>query len=228
MISSRCPPTRIPRSPFSHPGFDSSFPSWKMNGFLPFSQLLSKGRPVTNLATNLVTSTSPGSAFIPMPFFRSLTTRFFGGFSFGTTIFGALSAPTTRVVRLDSPPSLPLSSADELPQPATRRPRQSNAASALSGRMGILPTEELRRWNPDHLSCEPLPGPVDDPGGIDFSDLEVEAELVFVRREVFEVGKAGVVAPGQQLFDDYRLRLHVDNLLPIAAVDVAGGGGDQP
>jgi hypothetical protein len=45
--------------------------------------------------------------------------------------------------------------------------------------------------------------------------------------EVLEVGEAGVIAPGQQLFSDDRLQLHVDDLLPVVAVDVAGGGGDE-
>src|SRR5829696_6804532 len=41
------------------------------------------------------------------------------------------------------------------------------------------------------------------------------------------MGEAGLIAAGEQLFGDDRLRLHVDDLLPIVAVDVAGGGRNE-
>ena len=37
---------------------------------------------------------------------------------------------------------------------------------------------------------------VDEPGGVDFADVEVEPELVLVLFEVLDVGEAGVVATG--------------------------------
>src|SRR5690606_58317 len=96
---------------------------------------------------------------------------------------------------------------------------RASAERRRSGRRRLA--EELRRRDADHLAGEALAGAVDDPGGVDFADLELQPQLVRVLVEVLEVREAGVVAAFQQLGGDDRLRLHVDDPLPVAAVDVA-------
>jgi len=90
-----------------------------------------------------------------------------------------------------------------------------------------LGNEQPGRRDPDDLAPEPLPRPVDDPGGVDFADLFDQGELVGVAGEVLEVGEPRLVAAREELFGDDRLRLDVDDLLPVRRVDVAGGRRDQ-
>src|SRR5665811_600762 len=82
---------------------------------------------------------------------------------------------------------------------------------------------ELGRGDADQLAAEALLAAVDDPGGVDFADVEVEPQLVGVLGDVLHVGQAGVVLAAHQALGDERLRGHVDHLLPAGEVDVALG-----
>src|SRR4029077_3930058 len=80
----------------------------------------------------------------------------------------------------------------------------------------------------DHLAPEALLATVNDPGGVDFADVEIEPQLVGMLLEVLHVGEAGVVLTAQQSLADDRLGDDVDYLLPLGEVDVALGRRHDP
>src|SRR5215203_3909762 len=224
-ISSRRPPTSIPRSPLSHPGLASSSPRWNENRRLSYSQVDSNGCPSILTATNWVSRRSPLFASTPQPGLRSSTTRSSGGPPPGRGgISNSLRAPAIVVVLFGS--CLASSSGEELPQPVPTTAAQSRIRKA-SGARRSMRAEQVWRGNPDYLSLEPLFGSVDHPGGVDFPDLQVEAKLVGMPLQVLQVRQPRVVAPFQQLLRHNRLGDDIDDLLPVVAVDVAGRGRHQ-
>src|SRR5680860_295351 len=121
---------------------------------------------------------------------------------------------------------------------STSPPRAASSATSGAPSVPVPPTtaiftprsleelwlaEELRRGNPDQLALEALLAAVDDPGGVDFADVEVEAQFVRVLLDVLHVGQAGVVLAAQQARGDEWLRGHVDHLVPVGEVEVALG-----
>ena len=60
-----------------------------------------------------------------------------------------------------------------------------------------------------------------------FTDLELQPQLVAMLRQVLQVREASIITALQELLGNYRLRLDINDLLPVFGIDLARRGGHK-